>query len=117
MALSLSALPAAHAGEAVTLALPSIEVVETPDGLSVSGMVIGLDRGTVEATLTVARQDTSGSTVSRQAQSLEVMPGSRHVVATIALSVSGGAGLEVGLVLRRADRIIAEAQTRLMPTP
>jgi hypothetical protein len=116
VAAVMSAMPAC-ANDVPTLALPALEVAETSDGLRVSGTVVGLASGTVDADLTVTRRDASGTAVSRQAQSVDVTRGSRHVVATIVLSASEGTDLDVKLVLSAGEHVFARTETHVTPIP
>jgi hypothetical protein len=100
-----------------TFALPIIELAATPSGVSVQGKVIGLESASVDAELTVFREDNSGRMSYRQSRSLDITTGSVHVVATMDVSAAPGAELEVLLELSADGNVFARSETRLGDLP
>ena len=115
-ALALSTSMVRAEGSA-TFALPIIELAATPSGVSVQGKVIGLESASVDAELTVFREDNSGRVSSRQSRSLDTTTGSVHVVATMDVSAAPGAELEVLLELSADGNVFARSETRLGDLP
>jgi hypothetical protein len=114
LATMLAPMPAV-AEQVPTLALPVIDVTPVEGGLRVEGRVLGLGDGTVDANLSLTREDGSGRTATRQSREISVTAGSNDVVASTQLSAGEDTRLDVTLVLRSVGSVFAQAQIRLAP--
>jgi hypothetical protein len=106
----------AVAQDASVIALPRIDVVPVEGGLSVEGHVIGVEAGSVEATLALIREDASGRTATRQSRTIDVSLGSGDAVARMQISAMPGSRVEITLTLSRDGTAFAIAETRLGST-
>ncbi len=94
-------------------AVPLIAVTPTDGGLAIAGIVAGVSEGTVNAEMTIARTDGSGSTRTRQSHDMNVSPASCDAVAMTNLSTGDGLHVKIVLVIRENDLVIASAQTEI----
>jgi hypothetical protein len=109
----LSGILAAPAFAAAQIAVPTIEVTPTATGVTISGVVAGLSSGTVNAEMTIAKQDGSGSVNTSQSRQIQVSHDSRDIVATTGLSVGPKAHVRIILTLTENNTVIAQSQTEI----
>lgn len=100
---------------AAQMAAPVIELTPTEGGITVTGVVTGLAPGTVQAEMTIDKNDTSGSVSTRQSREFAVSRNSRDVVATTGLSAGPDAQISIEIILRANDTVIGRARTALGP--
>lgn len=106
-----AALPAT----ADPIAAAQIAMMPTETGVKVTGMVIGLAAGTVDASLSIERKGPSGTAVTRQSRTVDVFPASRDDIGATAISTGPGAVLDALLVVTMNGTEIARAHSRLGP--
>lgn len=77
--------------------------------MTVSGLVLGLDKAAVEAELKVERQ--GANAMLEQRKHLDITPGARVVFGTMSVSFAVGDDLVATVILRSGGAIIAETRT------
>ncbi len=106
----LGLLPACAVAQS---AVPVIDVIASDTGMTVTGIVAGLSPSTIDAEMTISREDGSGSLSTRQSRKIDVGPDSRDIVATTELSTAPDLQMHVVLTLRENDAVIATSQTNI----
>ncbi|WP_322865047.1 curli-like amyloid fiber formation chaperone CsgH [Aquicoccus sp. G2-2] len=109
----LSSILMAPAFAAAQVAIPTIEITPTTTGVTISGVVAGLSSGTINAEMTITKQDGSSSVNSSQSRQIQVSHDSRDIVATTRLSVGPNAHVHVILKLKENNTVIAQSQTEI----
>lgn len=97
-------------------AVPVIDMEATEGGLTVTGIVAGTATGTVEAEMSISRNDGSGTVQTSQSRRIDVTSGSRDTVATTGLSTGPDLHMQVVLTLREDGTVIATSETEIDPS-
>ncbi|WP_050523579.1 curli-like amyloid fiber formation chaperone CsgH [Pseudorhodobacter wandonensis] len=99
--------------QSTPIALPEISIVPKDGMLEISGRVIGLGSGTINATLSIEKSDTAGRLSTSQGREMTVIRGSNEVVSQSSISAQPDLILTVKLTLMNQDAIIGLATTEL----
>jgi hypothetical protein len=117
-AIALLAAAGAGASEAVSgqdqrVAVASISVTRTDDGLLIGGEVVALAAGHYEATLSISKSGKAGSAKTSQASTLDLAAGQTGMVAQTGLSFAPGDTLDVSLDVTAGGVVVSNSRLRV----
>lgn len=96
-------------GEESPAALAEIGVDAAESTLVVTGRVVGMSKGTVDARMTIERIGASGRVSTAQSGTFNLSPGDKAEVARTSLSYGLEDRIEVSLAVTRGGEVISEA--------
>jgi hypothetical protein len=101
----LSASSAAEEGAAIAL----VSVTKSRDGIEIAGRALALTDVTISGAMTISRKGSSGSVSTKQGRQLKMTAGETADIAKVGVSYKPGDLLDVTLVLKEGDQVIAQS--------